>query len=65
MAIRNIVKEGDEVLKKKCREVTEFDGRLAVLQQGAGPVIVELKSGSRNDELCTKTLDLLRAFPGV
>ena len=31
MAIRNIVKEGDEVLKKKCREVTEFDWRLAVL----------------------------------
>ena len=42
-----------------------FTDVLAVLQQDAGPVIVELKSGSRNDELCKKTLDLLRAFPGV
>ncbi len=31
MAIRNIVKEGDEVLRKNCREVTEFDDRLATL----------------------------------
>ena len=42
-----------------------FTDVLAVLQQGAGPVIVELKSGSRNDELCEKTLDLLRGFTGV
>ena len=42
-----------------------FTDVLAVLQQGAGPVIVELKAGSRNDELCEKTLKILRAWPGV
>lgn len=31
MAIRNIVKEGDEVLAKNCRTVTEFDEKLARL----------------------------------
>ena len=31
MAIRNIVKVGDDVLKKKCREVTVFDDKLWVL----------------------------------
>jgi len=31
MAIRNIVKEGDEVLAKKCRTVTDFDEKLACL----------------------------------
>jgi len=31
VAIRNIVKEGDEVLTKKCRPVTEFNERLWVL----------------------------------
>lgn len=29
MAIRNIVLEGDEVLRKRCREVTVFDKKLA------------------------------------
>ena len=28
MALRNIVLEGDPILTKKCREVTEFDERL-------------------------------------
>lgn len=28
MAIRNIVKEGDEILTKKCRKITSFDARL-------------------------------------
>lgn len=28
MAIRNIVKDGDDVLHKKCREVVKFDERL-------------------------------------
>lgn len=28
MAIRNICKEGDDVLRKKCREVTSFDKKL-------------------------------------
>lgn len=31
MALREIVKEGDDVLTKKCREVTKFDDRLAQL----------------------------------
>lgn len=28
MAIRDIVKDGDPLLRKKCREVTEFDAKL-------------------------------------
>ena len=31
MALRNIVKFGDERLRKKCREVTAFDDKLWVL----------------------------------
>lgn len=31
MAIRQIVKEGDDVLTKKCRPVVKFDARLAML----------------------------------
>ncbi len=31
MAIRNIVKEGDPILTKVCRPVTNFDDKLAVL----------------------------------
>ena len=31
MAIRNIVKEGDRVLTKKCRPVEKFDDKLAEL----------------------------------
>ncbi len=31
MAIRQIVKEGDDILTKKCREVVKFDDRLAQL----------------------------------
>ena len=31
MAIRNIVKIGEPVLREKCREVTSFDDRLSVL----------------------------------
>lgn len=31
MAIRNIVKIGDDVLRKKCRDVINFDGRLHYL----------------------------------
>lgn len=31
MAIRQIVKEGDDVLTKKCRPVVKFDDRLAAL----------------------------------
>ena len=31
MALRNIIKEGDPVLNKKCRPVEKFDGRLHTL----------------------------------
>jgi len=31
MALRNIVKEGDEILNKKCRPVQKFDRKLAIL----------------------------------
>lgn len=31
MAIRNIVKDGDPILKKKCRPVEKFDQKLAIL----------------------------------
>ena len=31
MALRNIVKDGDPVLRKKCRAVTEFNERLHIL----------------------------------
>ena len=31
MALRNIVKFGDDRLRKKCREVTEFNDKLWVL----------------------------------
>lgn len=31
MAIRQIVKEGDDILTKKCRTVEKFDARLAML----------------------------------
>ena len=42
-----------------------FTDVLEILKQGAGPVIVELKAGKRNGELCKKTRDILRTFPGV
>ena len=42
-----------------------FTDVLSVLGRGAGPVIVELKSGSRNRELCEKTREILRTWPGV
>ena len=31
---------------------------------GRSPLIVELKTGPRNDLLCRKTLDILRAYDG-
>lgn len=31
MAIRNIFKEGDPILRAKCREVEQFDAKLAIL----------------------------------
>lgn len=32
---------------------------------GGGPLIVELKSGKRNNELCEKTYEILKSYPGV
>ncbi|QIB69959.1 peptide deformylase [Aminipila butyrica] len=31
MALRNIIVEGDEILRKKCREVTEVDERIRLI----------------------------------
>ena len=31
MALREIIKFGDDMLRKKCREVTKFDDKLATL----------------------------------
>ena len=42
-----------------------FTDVLDVLQEGAGPLIVELKAGKRNAELCRKTRNLLRDYTGV
>ena len=39
MAIRNIVKEGDPILNKVCRTVTNFDDRLATLLDDMREVI--------------------------
>ncbi len=41
MAIRNIVKEGDEVLTKTCRPVTEFNERLWVLLDDMKETLIE------------------------
>ena len=32
---------------------------------GAGPLIVELKTGPRNQELCEKTYEILKTYPGL
>ena len=39
MAIRNIVKEGDPVLAKKCRPVEKFDSKLAQLLDDMGDTL--------------------------
>ena len=36
MALRTIVQDGDPILKKKCRPVTNFDDRLAELLDDRG-----------------------------
>ena len=58
MAIRNIVKEGDPILNKVCRPVTNFDDRLAtVLRSRAdGPVSSRIQF--------RQLLDLLGTLPG-
>ncbi len=41
MALRNIVKDGDPILKKVCRPVTQFDDRLAQLLDDMAETVVE------------------------
>ncbi len=38
---------------------------LKVFKNGGGPLIVELKTGKRNKELCQKTYELLKRYQGV
>ena len=42
-----------------------FTDVLDVLKQGAGPLIIELKHGPRDRELCEKTKAILDRYPGV
>ena len=42
-----------------------FTDVLEVLKQGAGPLIIELKHGPRDRELCRKTKAILDRYPGV
>ena len=41
MAIRNIVKDGDPILKKVCRPVTKFDEKLATLLDDMGETMIQ------------------------
>ena len=41
MAIRTIVKDGDPILKKVCRPVTEFNEKLATLLEDMGDTMME------------------------
>lgn len=41
MAIRKIVQDGDPILKKKCRPVTEFNEKLAQLLDDMGDTMLE------------------------
>ncbi len=41
MAIRNIIKKGDEVLSKKCKKVTEFDAKLHQILDDMKETMVE------------------------
>lgn len=41
MALRTIVQDGDPILKKVCRPVTKFDGRLAILLDDMQETLLE------------------------
>lgn len=41
MAIRNIVKDGDPILKKVCRPVTDFNEKLATLLDDMGETMID------------------------
>ena len=51
-------------LQGTMQHIPLFSDVLAVLGNGIGPLIVELKTGPRNGELCMKTLNLLKQYPG-
>jgi peptide deformylase len=40
MALRNVVEEGDEILRKKAREVTEIDDRIRTLVQDMAETMI-------------------------
>ncbi len=42
-----------------------FTDVLSVFGRGPGPLIVELKTGARRRELCRKTREILKGYPGV
>ena len=45
--------------------ISLFTDVLREFQKGGGPLLVELKTGSRNKELCRKTCEILKNYPGV
>ena len=51
MAIRNIVKEGDPILNKVCRPVTNFDDRLATLLDDMRETMIAADGHGGNVEL--------------
>ncbi|MBR3004466.1 MAG: glycerophosphodiester phosphodiesterase [Lachnospiraceae bacterium] len=59
----------DELKEMKLLDTDEriplFTEVLDVLSQGQGPVIVELKNGPNNGELCVKTYEILKGYKGV
>jgi len=46
-------------------QIPLFTEVLEVTEKGKGALIVELKTGHRNKELCQKTLDILKEYKGV
>ena len=58
-----------ELKKMSLCETTEriplFSEVLDIFRDKGGPLIVELKTGKRNSELCEKTMQHLKNFPGI
>ena len=50
MAIRNIVKEGDPILNKVCRPVTNFDDRLATLLDDMHETMIAAGRGAKHPQ---------------
>lgn len=59
----------DELRRMKLSGTEEtiplFSDVLKVLENGKGSLVCELKNGQANEELCEKTLTLLKTFKGV